>query len=53
MITCPPPEQTPRTCREDPLGQKEKKNIYIYIYIHINVHYTHIHASKGGAVEIN
>ena len=31
-ITCPPPEQTPSTCREDPLGQK-KENIYIYIYI--------------------
>ena len=25
-ITCPPPEQTPRTCREDPLGQQKKKN---------------------------
>ena len=24
-ITCPPPEQTPRTCREDPLGQTKKK----------------------------
>ena len=23
-ITCPPPEQTPRTCREDPLGQKKR-----------------------------
>jgi len=28
-IPCPPPEQTPRTCREDPLGlnQKRKKNL--------------------------
>ena len=25
-ITCPPPEQTPRTCRKDPLGQKRKEN---------------------------
>ena len=26
-ITCPPPEQTPSTCREDPLGQTNN-NIY-------------------------
>ena len=48
-ISCPPPEQTPRTCREDPLGQKEKRRIkcmctciclYKYIYIYI---YTHTH----------
>ena len=39
-ITCPPPEQTPSTCREDPLGQKKKKKIYIYIYIYAHIYMT-------------
>ena len=26
-ITCPPPEQTPSTCREDPLGQKKRRKM--------------------------
>ena len=45
-ITCPPPEQTPRTCREDPLGQKKKIYIYVYIYIYIYTYiYIYIHLS--------
>ena len=40
-ITCPPPEQTPGTCREDSLGQTN--NIYIYIcfmhrYVCVSIH---------------
>ena len=38
-ITCPPPEQTPSTCREDPLGQtKKRKCMYIYTYIYIYIY---------------